>query len=177
MTVWVAPAVVTVLAMEMAPALPRSSELPMVVPIVKAEGEDVAVPKVMLPMPSGVALGRVPSIRMVVVALVKNVATSVLVIESKAPGKVPGPVLQLFSAPAASHMPFVGVEFQVALAACAEWQPISAATVPARMMAVLFWEVKRWRIFKGWCESRWDGSAHAGCRKGTAATASWLRRR
>ena len=54
-----------------------------------------------------------------------KVATSVFVIESSAvvPGKVPAPVLQLFSVPLASQKPLVGAAFQLPLAACDNCEP------------------------------------------------------
>ena len=49
-----------------------------------------------------------------VVLLLKNVAVSALVVPDVEPGKVFDPVLQLFSPPVATQLPFVGVVFQVA---------------------------------------------------------------
>ena len=137
-TVSVAPAVVLLLEIEIEPLFPSSSELPPTVPMVKAEG-DATLPKAMLPIPSDVALPAVELMAMVVELLVRNVAVSVFVMELSAPGKVAAPVLQLFSAPAASQMPFVGVAFQVPLAALAEWladNPKAAAIARAMELEV-----------------------------------------
>jgi hypothetical protein len=111
----------------------KSIVLPLVFPIVKAER--LAPVNAMLPMFKAEVLPAVEFIESEVVELVlEKVAKSALSVVPIAPGKVPAPVLQLASAPAASQMPFVGVAFQVALAARAEstWRTTPA---PARVMA------------------------------------------
>src|SRR5687767_7515542 len=122
-------------AMEILPALPSRSELPVVAPMVNADG-DATGPKVMPATPRGDVLPAVELMSTVVTLLSRNVATSVLPTSFRAPGKVSAPVLQLNSVPLASHRLFEGVTFQVAMAACAGSRASSAAAEATRMNAV-----------------------------------------
>lgn len=133
MTVPVAPpANVVLLPLSSSSALPPFAPA---LPMVNAEGVLPLIPKTMPPMPSGELLPAAELIAMVVVLLVKKFATSVLVVAFNAPGKLPAPVLQLFSAPAASHNPLVGEALHVAEAACepAGMRPKVSVTAESRL--------------------------------------------
>ena len=94
-----------------------------------------AVPsKITPPRNNGSELGTVALIEIdEVVEFCENVAMSVFA-DAVLPGKVPSPVLQLFSPATASHTPFVGVADQVAGRACAE---LVVSETPATVRAML----------------------------------------
>jgi hypothetical protein len=112
---------------EMAPALDKSSDSPLAVPMVNAAGNTAPLPKVRL------LILRVGSMTTGVVVplplvFVKNVAVSWFVNVPNAPGAVPA---TQFVSVAQSAVP--GAAFQVVDAACADREAKSAAMEPARM--------------------------------------------